>query len=78
MFEFLLNDKLDVVATDHASSYYRGKIKYLSQEAPSGGPLVQHALLFLLMLEFYKKGKISLEKIVEKMCHNPAYFISNC
>ena len=39
-------------------------------KAPSGGPLVQHALP--AMLEFYHRGKISLEKIVEKMCHNPA------
>jgi len=39
-------------------------------KAPSGGPLVQHALV--AMLEFYRQGKISLEKIVEKMCHNPA------
>ena len=35
-----------------------------------GGPLVQHALN--VMLDFYQKGEISLEKIVEKMCHNPA------
>jgi len=37
---------------------------------PSGAPLVQHSLI--VMLEYFKKGKISLEKIVEKMCHNPA------
>jgi dihydroorotase len=69
LFESLLNDKLDVIATDHAphtideknNSYFK---------APSGGPLVQHALL--VMLEFYHKGKIPLEKIVEKMAHAPA------
>ena len=69
LFEALLNDKLDVVATDHAPHTIDEKSNtYL--KAPSGGPLVQHALA--AMLEFYKKGKISLEKIVEKMCHNPA------
>ena len=69
LFEALLNDKLDVVATDHAPHTIEEKSNtYL--KAPSGGPLVQHALA--AMLEFYKKGKISLEKIVEKMCHNPA------
>lgn len=69
LFKALLNDKLDVVATDHAPHTIEEKSNtYL--RAPSGGPLVQHALA--AMLEFYKKGKISLEKIVEKMCHNPA------
>ena len=69
LFEALLNDKLDVVATDHAPHTKEEKSNtYL--RAPSGGPLVQHALA--AMLEFYKKGRISLEKIVEKMCHNPA------
>ena len=69
LFEALLNDKLDVVATDHAPHTIEEKSNTYLQ-APSGGPLVQHALA--AMLEFYKKGKISLEKIVEKMCHNPA------
>ena len=69
LFEALLNDKLDVIATDHAPHTKDEKSNtYL--RAPSGGPLVQHALA--AMLEFYKKGRISLEKIVEKMCHNPA------
>ena len=69
LFQALLDDKLDVIATDHAphtldekdSTYFK---------APSGGPLVQHALP--AMLEFYKNGDISLERVVEKMCHNPA------
>ncbi|MEL6661053.1 MAG: dihydroorotase [Bacteroidota bacterium] len=65
----LLADKLDVIATDHAPHLPSEKAnKYLS--CPSGGPLVQHALN--VMLGFYHEGKISLEKIVEKMCHAPA------
>lgn len=64
----LLDDRIDVIATDHAPHTLEEKSqKYL--QAPSGGPLVQHALN--IMLENFKKGKISLEKIVEKMCHNP-------
>jgi dihydroorotase len=65
----LLDDRLDVIATDHAphtleeksNSYFR---------CPSGGPLVQHSLS--AMLDFYHEDKISLEKVVEKMCHAPA------
>ncbi len=69
LFQALLNDKLDVIATDHAPHTLEEKSNtYL--KAPSGGPLVQHALP--VMIQFYKKGEISLEKIVEKMCHNPA------
>ncbi|MBK6931060.1 MAG: dihydroorotase [Saprospirales bacterium] len=65
----LLDDRLDVVATDHAPHTAAEKAQpYL--QAPSGIPLVQHALP--LMLGFYHAGKISLEKIVEKMCHAPA------
>ncbi len=69
LFQALLNDKLDVIATDHAPHTLEEKTNTYFK-APSGGPLVQHALP--AMLEFYKKGKISLAKIVEKMCHNPA------
>lgn len=69
LWDALLDDRIDVIATDHAPHTLEEKSKkYL--EAPSGGPLVQHALN--QMLEHYKNGKISLEKIVEKMCHNPA------
>ena len=69
LFQALLDDKLDVIATDHAPHTLEEKRNpYFN--APSGGPLVQHALP--AMLEFYKNKKISLEKIVEKMCHNPA------
>ncbi|KHJ39587.1 allantoinase [Pedobacter glucosidilyticus] len=65
----LLDDRIDVIATDHAPHTKEEKQQtYLN--APSGGPLVQHALN--AMLEMYKQGKISLEKIVEKMAHNVA------
>ncbi|MEL6557297.1 MAG: dihydroorotase [Bacteroidota bacterium] len=65
----LLTDKIDVLATDHAPHTFEEKSNtYFS--APSGGPLVQHALVSLM--EFEKKGVISIEKIVEKACHNPA------
>jgi len=69
LFEALLDNKLDVVATDHAP-HLESEKNNLYFKAPSGGPLVQHSLV--AMLEFYKFKKISLEKIVEKMCHTPA------
>ncbi len=69
LFEALLDDRLDIVATDHAPHTEQEKSNTYFN-APSGGPLVQHALI--AMLEFYHQGKISLEKIVEKMCHAPA------
>ena len=69
LFQALLDDKLDVIATDHAPHTLEEKANSYFK-APSGGPLVQHALS--AMLEFFKNGKISLEKVVEKMCHNPA------
>jgi dihydroorotase len=69
LFEGLLNDKLDIIATDHAPHTQEEKSQdYWS--APAGLPLVQHSLQ--VMLDFYNKGKISLEKIVEKMAHAPA------
>ncbi len=69
LLKALLDDKLDVIATDHAPHTLEEKSNsYLN--APSGGPLVQHALP--AMLEFVKNGKITIEKVVEKMCHNPA------
>ena len=65
----LLDDKIDVIATDHAPHTVEEKNNtYLN--CPSGGPLVQHALP--MMLQHMKNGKISIEKIVEKMCHSPA------
>ena len=69
LFKALLNDKLDVIATDHAPHTFKEKNNSYFK-APSGGPLVQHALP--VMLEFSKKGEIGIEKVVEKMCHNPA------
>ncbi|MGK0390972.1 MAG: dihydroorotase [Maribacter sp.] len=65
----LLDDRLDIIATDHAPHTWEEKSNNL-WNAPSGVPLVQHSLN--VMLEFYQEGKISLEKIVEKMCHAPA------
>ena len=69
LWEALLDDRIDVIATDHAPHTLEEKNNVYTS-APSGGPLVQHALP--AMLEKYHSGKISLEKIVEKMCHNPA------
>ena len=69
LWEALLDDRIDVIATDHAPHTLEEKSQQYLQ-APSGGPLVQHSLLVLL--DFAKKGKLSVEKVVEKMCHNPA------
>lgn len=69
IFRALMEDRIDVVATDHAPHTLAEKDNpYL--KAPSGGPLVQHSLVS--MLEFFHAGKMSLEKIAEKMSHNPA------
>lgn len=65
----LLNDTLDIIATDHAPHTMDEKNNPYTS-APSGLPLVQHSLN--IMLDFYERGLISLEKIVEKMCHAPA------
>jgi dihydroorotase len=65
----VLEDLIDIIATDHAPHTLEEKQKpYV--DAPSGGPLVQHGLP--AMLELMHQGKISLEKVVEKMCHSPA------
>ena len=69
IFQALLDDKIDLIATDHAPHTLEEKDNTYFK-APSGGPLVQHALP--AMLEFYHQGKITLPKIVEKMCHAPA------
>jgi dihydroorotase len=69
LFPALLDDRLDVVATDHAPHTWAEK-QNTYFKAPSGVPLVQHTLN--VMLEFYHQGRISLERIVEKMCHAPA------
>ena len=69
LWEALLNDKIDVLATDHAPHTLEEKSNPYTK-APSGGPLVQHALLALT--EKVKEGVWSIEKLVEKACHNPA------
>lgn len=69
LWEALLDDRIDVVATDHAPHTWEEK-QNVYTKSPSGGPLVQHSLQ--LMMENFQNGKISLEKLVEKMCHNPA------
>lgn len=73
IFQAVLNDQIDVIATDHAPHTIEEKEKpYL--EAPSGLPLVQHGLL--IMLDFYHKGMIKKERIVDKMCHAVADLFS--
>lgn len=69
IWKAVLDGRIDVIATDHAPHTIAEKEKIYA-EAPSGGPLVQHALQ--AMLQFYHAGTISIEKIVEKMCHNVA------
>ena len=69
LWEALNDGRIDVIATDHAPHTLEEKSKKYT-DAPSGGPLVQHAVV--AMFEAYHQGKISIEKIVEKMCHNPA------
>lgn len=69
LMEGLLSDKLDIIATDHAPHTVEEKANDY-WNAPSGLPLIQNSLQ--VMLDFYEKGKISLEKIIEKMCHAPA------
>jgi len=73
LLEALINDRIDLVTTDHAPHTLEEKERPYFQSM-SGAPIVQHALN--IMLEFYKRGHISLEKIVEKMCHNPAILYS--
>jgi dihydroorotase len=69
ILQAVIDNRIDVLATDHAPHTWEEKsMPYL--KAPSGGPLVQHNLNALLQL--YKQGKITLEKIVEKACHNVA------
>lgn len=67
--ESLNNDIIDIVATDHAPHLWSEKMGSCFKAA-SGGPLIQHSLN--VMLELHKKGIFTKEKIVEKMCHNPA------
>lgn len=69
LWKALLDGTIDVIATDHAPHTLEEKSKKYT-EAPSGGPLVQHAVV--AMFEAHHQGKITVEKIVEKMAHNPA------
>lgn len=69
LWKALLDDRIDVLATDHAPHTLEEKNNVYSK-APSGGPLVQHAVMAIL--EKVKEGIISIEKAVEKMSHNPA------
>ena len=69
LWDALISDKIDVIATDHAPHTFDEKNQsYI--DCPSGGPLVQHSLY--IMYEHFLEKRISLEKIIEKMCHNPA------
>jgi len=69
LWKALLDDRIDVIATDHAPHTLEEKSNVYTK-APSGGPLVQHAVIALF--EKVKEGVITIEKVVEKMCHNPA------
>jgi len=69
LFKALLDDRIDIITTDHAPHTMDEK-QQTYFKSMSGAPMVQHSLN--IMIEFFKQGSISLEKIVEKMCHNPA------
>lgn len=69
LWQALLDDRIDVIATDHAPHTIQEKNNHYNN-CPSGGPLVQHALP--AMLQFVSEERITIEKVVEKMCHNPA------
>ncbi len=69
LLQALLDDKLDVIATDHAPHTWQEKSQHYLK-APSGLPLVQHSLN--IMLDFVRQNKISIERLVEKMAHAPA------
>ena len=73
LLKALLDDRIDIVTTDHAPHTLEEKQKPYFQSM-SGAPIIQHSLN--IMLEFFKQGLISLEKIAEKMCHNPATLYS--
>lgn len=69
IFQAVLDDRIDVIATDHAPHTREEKARSYFN-APSGGPLVQHSVV--AMMEFVRQGKLSIERMVEKMAHNPA------
>ena len=69
IFQALLDDRIDIIATDHAPHTWEEKSQPF-MKAPSGLPLIQHPLY--LMMDFVDRGHISMERVVEKMCHAPA------
>ena len=69
LLQGLINNKLDIIGTDHAPHELKSKKGEYGQSA-GGGPSIQHSLP--IMLEFYNQGKLKLETLVEKMCHAPA------
>ncbi len=69
LWKALLDDRIDVVATDHSPHTIEEKMRTYFK-CPSGGPMVAHSLI--VMLEFVRNGKISVEKAIHKMCHAPA------
>ncbi|MCZ4409118.1 dihydroorotase [Cryomorphaceae bacterium 1068] len=73
LLEALIDGRIDLITTDHAPHAWEEKDKPYFQSM-SGAPLVQHALV--AMLEFVKQGKVTLELLAEKMCHNPAILYS--
>jgi len=69
LLKALLDGRIDIISTDHAP-HLREEKEHPYTSCPSGAPMVQHSLN--IMLEFWRRGMISLETIVQKMCHNPA------
>lgn len=69
IFQGILDNRIDIIASDHAPHTWEEKSAPYAQ-APSGLPLVQHTLQ--MMLSYWREGRITLESIVEKMCHAPA------
>ncbi|GLB51406.1 dihydroorotase [Neptunitalea chrysea] len=69
LWKALLDDRIDIIATDHAPHTIEEK-KQVYTKAPSGGPLVQHALV--AWMEYVNNGTLPIEKLAQKMCHNPA------
>lgn len=70
LWSAIRNGKIDVIATDHAPHTLQEKQRELYKDIPSGGPLIAHSLV--CMLQCVEMGKISIEKLVQMMCHNPA------
>ena len=75
LLQALNDNRLDIIATDHAPHLPAEKAGVYTQSA-SGGPMVQHSLV--VMLELMEKGQITLENIVDKMCHAPAQIYGIC